>query len=197
MSYFFAALKKIPIQSLKQDLYRGVPLDLVRQYPHKYDLSKSFVEYAFISATFKLDQISPFLGQFQRTIFAINGCFSGRLIHPFSANPSECEILLPPTSRFEVVGHLKLDANTTIVQVKQLSSLENDVLQLENGIEHSLGHLSIEDSPHPLVGQLMKRRTLTLPFERAYECGFGPIAFFVSRNGSVSVRGEGMISSAI
>jgi len=131
LHYLFGALRKIPKWSLPQDLYRGVPLNLLKEYPDKYAMGKKIIWYSCTSTTTNLSQIMKFLPQSKgRTVFTINGAFSGRSIATFSAIPTESEVLLPPGTRFEVVGIAKLDESTTLIQLKQIPSLEQD-LQLE------------------------------------------------------------------
>jgi hypothetical protein len=112
--YLFNALQKIPFWNGHQDLYRGVNLDLVKNYPQKYQVGKKITWYSCTSTTTRLSKIMSFLPSAPRTIFTINGAFSGRSIQQFSALQDEAEILLPPGSRFEVIDIITVDGATTI-----------------------------------------------------------------------------------
>jgi len=128
LHYLFGALIKIPKWNCQQDLYRGVSCNLVQDYPDKYILGTKITWYSCTSTTTNLPKIMAFLPQNKpRTIFTINGVFSGRPIQNFSAVPDEAEILIPPGSRFEIVGVVQLDANTTMIQMKQVASLEKQL----------------------------------------------------------------------
>jgi len=123
--FLFNALKKIPKAVLQQDVYRGVDCNLVKDYPTKYVVGKKIIWYSFTSTTTNLQKIMRFLPPTKpRTIFTINGVFSGRYLQQFSAHPSESEVLLPPASRFEVLSIVKLDPNTHMIQMKQIPGIE-------------------------------------------------------------------------
>jgi len=131
LNYLFNALQKIPKWNVQQDLYRGVNLDMVKNYPQKYQVGKKITWYSFTSTTTRLSKIMAFLPSptKSRTIFTINGAFSGRSIQQFSALQDEAEILLPPGSRFEVIDIITVDGVTTI-QLRQIPTLEKG-LKLE------------------------------------------------------------------
>jgi hypothetical protein len=58
-----------------------------------------------------------------RTLFAIELTTGrARIITKFSLVPSEAEVLLPPNSRFKVVGQLDAGSGLVVIQLKELSS---------------------------------------------------------------------------
>jgi len=124
--YLFNALQKIPKWIGQQDLYRGVNQDLVKNFPEIYQVGKKLTWYSCTSTTTHLTKIMSFLPSAPRTIFTINGAFSGRSIQQFSALQDEAEILLPPGSRFEVIGIIAVDG-ATMIQIKQIPSLEKSL----------------------------------------------------------------------
>jgi len=73
-------------------------------------------------------KLQRFLGDKESTIFSINECLSGRSIEKFSSHPEEAEILLPPGSRFKIVGVIR--GKITLIQLKQIPTLEK-LLKLE------------------------------------------------------------------
>ena len=130
LHYFFSALRKIASRPIFQDLYRGVSRNLLAANPKKYSVGSKFVEYATTSTTSKLDVISNFLGEKTCTIFTINGAFSARSIHAYSAISSEQEFIFPSASCFEVVSVMRR-GGTQWVQLRQVPSLENKFFCLE------------------------------------------------------------------
>jgi hypothetical protein len=117
--HLFNALTKIPIWKPIQDLYRGVSSNIVKLFPQKYIVGNKISWYGFISTTTQLNVIKSFLGHSECTIFCINGCISGRHIQKFSASPSECEVLIPAGSQFEIISIIEI-GTVTMVQLKQI-----------------------------------------------------------------------------
>jgi len=128
LHYLMNGLRKIPLWKSSQDLYRGVPGDLIKIYPEKYKVEKIITWYGFSSTSTNLARVQSFLGDNEATIFCINECISGRRIEKFSAHPEEAEILLPPGSRFKIVGIIR--GKITLIQLKQIPTLEK-LLKLE------------------------------------------------------------------
>jgi len=123
-------LRKIPFWRGNQDLYRGISIDVVEKYPQKYVEGNLITWYGFSSTTTNFKKIQNFLGKDNPcTVFTINSCFSGRAIHTMSAVKTECEVLLPPGSRFEVMSIVGY-GNMKIIQLKQVPTLES-LLKLE------------------------------------------------------------------
>jgi len=123
-------LRKLPKWEAKQDLYRGVNLDVTKKYPDKYQLQSKITWSSLVSTTTQIHVVTSFFPpNSECTIFTINGVFSGRSVQQASSQPNETEILLPPGSRFEVVSIAKIGL-AVMVQLKQIPSLEK-MLQME------------------------------------------------------------------
>eukprot|EP01124_Arcella_intermedia_P021513 TRINITY_DN3014_c1_g4_i1.p1 TRINITY_DN3014_c1_g4~~TRINITY_DN3014_c1_g4_i1.p1 ORF type:complete len:378 (+),score=93.72 TRINITY_DN3014_c1_g4_i1:73-1206(+) len=130
LHYLLGAFRKIPKWQGNQDLYRGVQLDLVSLFPSKYKIGGIITWFSFSSTTTNLNVVKAFLPEGQQvTIFMINNAFSGRCIQDYSVFNDECEVLLPPASRFEIVSITPF-GTYTFVQMKQIPTLEI-MLQLE------------------------------------------------------------------
>jgi len=127
LHYFLGGLRKIPKWKGNQDLYRGVSLDLVSMYPKKYKVGGKITWYSCTSTTTILNSIISFLPPAKpRTIFTINGVFSGRSLQSVSAFPKEAEVLLPPATRFEIISIMNLDG-VIMIQMKQIPTLEREL----------------------------------------------------------------------
>jgi hypothetical protein len=130
LHYLFSSLRKIPLWKVDQDLYRGIRIDVTEKYPKRYVVGNLITWYGFTSTTTNLNVIQNFLGKDKPcTIFTINKCFSGRAIHKMSAVPTECEVLLPPGSRFEVKAIIDF-GKTKMIQLMQVPTLEK-LLKME------------------------------------------------------------------
>jgi len=130
LHYVLGGLRKLPYWEGKQDLYRGVNLNLVEKYQHRYKEGEIITWYSFTSTTTLLHEVINFLPKNGRsTIFTINGVFSGRQIHQLSSIPKEEEVLIPPASRFKIKGIIDMGNHTTI-QMEQVESLEQ-ILKME------------------------------------------------------------------
>jgi len=128
--YLFNALRKIPIWRVNQDLYRGVRLNLVKKYPNKYQEGNEIIWFGVTSTTTNLKAVKSFIGNEEGTIFSINSCLSGRDVHKFSGHEDEAEVLVPPGSRFKIMGIIESQV-MTIIQLKQIPTLEK-LLKLED-----------------------------------------------------------------
>jgi hypothetical protein len=124
LHYLFSGLRKIPKVVLKQDLYRGINQNVIKNYPKKYTVGSKITWYGFTSTTTNFNKVKNFIGKSEGTVFVINGCFSGRLIHNFSGHSEESEVILPAGSRFEIVGVTDFGDKLTFIQLKQENSLE-------------------------------------------------------------------------
>jgi len=129
LHYLLGGLRKLPKWVVKQDLYRGVCLNLVKAYPQKYCKGGIITWYGFTSTTTNLEKVKSFLGDNDGTIFSINDCISGRSIRIFSGLPSEDEILIPAGSRFQIVSIVSF-GKITMIQLKQIPTLEK-LLKME------------------------------------------------------------------
>jgi len=123
--YFFSALKKIPTWEAKQDLYRGIGRNVLKDFPGKYVENQHVVWYGCSSTTLKLDKIQNFFkGNDEGTIFTINGCMSGRSLKDFSAIPGEEEVLITPGAKFLVTSILEVSSTISMIQLAQVPTNE-------------------------------------------------------------------------
>jgi hypothetical protein len=114
LKLILTGLTKLP--SNRQCLFRGVKLDLSKQY----SIGKTFVWWGFSSCTTHVSVIEQFLGnEDDRTMFTID-CYSGKNVQNHSFFETENEVLLLPACYFEVVSSLKLGANFHIIQLKEI-----------------------------------------------------------------------------
>jgi hypothetical protein len=112
------ALAKIPSDSNRLIVYRGVKLDLSAQYPK----GSTVTWWGFSSCTTSVEVLSNerFLGTSgTRTLFNIE-CHSAKSIKQYSFYPEEEEVLLPPARQFEVKGCLNQGNGLHIIQLKEI-----------------------------------------------------------------------------
>lgn len=122
--YLFSGLKKIPPWKITGDLYRGVALDLVNDFPLKYKENKVITWYACTSTSTRISAALTFLKDKKvGTLFLIRNCYSGRDIGNISSQPHENEVLFPPGSRFLIISINLLD-NIKLIQMEQTKSIE-------------------------------------------------------------------------
>jgi len=128
LHHFFSGFCKLPLWSGAQDLYRGVGIDVVKRYPESYVKDNKITWYSCTSTSADVSVITECLSSINgpRTLFTINGVFSGRLSSSVSVNRKDEEILLPPGSRFLVVSVARLE-NTVMVQLRQIPTLEKSL----------------------------------------------------------------------
>ncbi|CAF0964265.1 unnamed protein product [Didymodactylos carnosus] len=106
------------LKSFKGIVWRGVKLDLSREYPK----GKIFVWWGFSSCTESLNvlETEQFLGKSgPRTLFSIE-CKSGKDIQQHSYLRREREILLLPGRKFKVKGAIEIAPGAHIIQLKEL-----------------------------------------------------------------------------
>ena len=126
------ALAKIP--STRHFVYRGVKMDLSKQYP----VGKTFVWWGFSSCALKIDVLEneQFLGKTgERTMFTID-CESGKDISRHSYYESEGEILLLAARQFVVKGCLEPAPGLHMIQLTETES-PIKLLQLVPSNSHS------------------------------------------------------------
>jgi len=129
--YLFSALRKIPPKPMQQPVYRIVNCNLLHLFPNKYKIGNILTWYSFTSTSVNISTLSTFLTQgLEKTVFIITDTFSGRDIQHYSSHPGEEEILLPPTSRFEIIGITTING-VNLISLKQIKSLEVE-LRLED-----------------------------------------------------------------
>jgi hypothetical protein len=112
------SLAKLPSDSQRLIVYRGVKLDLRAQYPQ----GSTVTWWGFSSCTTAIGVLSNerFLGcTGTRTLFNIE-CHSAKSIKSFSFYPEEEEVLLPPARQFQVMGCLDQGHGLYIIQLKEI-----------------------------------------------------------------------------
>ena len=103
-------------------VYRGVNSYLRKDYP----IDSTITFGGFSSCTLKIGVLenSEFFGKSgARTLFAIETS-TGKDIHKFSFHPEEEEVLLLDGQKLKVVGHWGIDDGVTIIQMKEIPSLQ-------------------------------------------------------------------------
>jgi hypothetical protein len=112
------SLAKIPSDSQRLIVYRGVKLNLSAQYSK----GSTVTWWGFSSCTTSVHVLSndQFLGQTgTRTLFNIE-CHSAKIVKQFSLFPEEEEVLLPPARQFRVMGCLHSGNDLHIIQLKEI-----------------------------------------------------------------------------
>jgi hypothetical protein len=106
------------------NVYRGVKADLRAQYPK--DREVTWFQFSSCTCDIQVQQSEQFLGKTgTRTLFSIELTTGrARTITKFSLVPSEAEVLLPPNSRLKVVSQFDAGNGLTIIQLKELPSLD-------------------------------------------------------------------------
>ncbi len=87
---------------------------------------KTWFQFSSCTCDIIVEQSEQFLGSTgTRTLFSIELTTGrARVISMFSLVPSEAEVLLPPNSRFKVLGQLDAGNGLVIVQLKELPSMD-------------------------------------------------------------------------
>lgn len=112
------SLAKIPLDSERTTVYRGVKADLSDQYSR----GSTITWWGFSSCTTNIEVLDNpnFLGcTGTRTLFSID-CCSAKSVKTFSVFPHEEEVLLPPGRQFEVKGRLDQGNGLHIIQMKEI-----------------------------------------------------------------------------
>ncbi|CAF0993708.1 unnamed protein product [Adineta steineri] len=112
------SLAKLPSESDRLTVYRGVKLDLSTQY----QTGSTVTWWGFSSCTTSVGVLSneQFLGQSgTRTLFTID-CSSAKSIKHYSLFPDEEEVLLPPARQFQVIDSLNSGNGLHIIQLKEI-----------------------------------------------------------------------------
>ncbi|CAF1555747.1 unnamed protein product, partial [Didymodactylos carnosus] len=119
LKLFLTALWKLPSAG-KTIVYRGVKLDLSKDYPE----GKTFVWWGFSSTSdsIRVLEAEQFLGKTgTRTLFNIE-CSNGKFIKNHSYFNYENEVLLMPATEFQVTGRLDSGNGLHIITLKQVES---------------------------------------------------------------------------
>ncbi|CAF3923814.1 unnamed protein product [Adineta steineri] len=112
------SLAKLPSDSNRLTVYRGVKLDLSAQYPK----GNTVTWWGFSSCTTSIGVLSneQYLGRSgTRTLFTID-CSSAKSLKDYSLFPKEEEILLPPARQFQVIDSLNSGNELHIIQLKEI-----------------------------------------------------------------------------
>ncbi|CAF1311001.1 unnamed protein product [Adineta steineri] len=136
------SLAKLPSDSNRRMVYRGVKRDLSAQYPK----GSTVTWWGFSSCTTFLDVLSneQFLGQSgTRTLFNID-CYSSKSIHQYSLFPEEHEILLPPARQFQVIASLYTGNSLHIIELKEIEP------------EYPLINPVSQPTPHPPIPSMLQ-----------------------------------------
>jgi len=81
--YLFGALRKIPTWKEHQDLYRGVRLNLVKEFPNKYQEGNVIIWFGATSTTTNLKKVKSFLGDEEYNIQYLFMFFQGETFTNF------------------------------------------------------------------------------------------------------------------
>jgi TPR repeat protein len=102
------------------NVFRGVKADLSADYPK--DREVTWFQFSSCTCDIQVEQSEQFCGSAgTRTLFSIELTTGrARVITKFSLVPSEAEVLLPPNSRFKVLGQLNAGNGLVIIQLKEL-----------------------------------------------------------------------------
>jgi hypothetical protein len=106
------------------NVFRGVKADLSADYPK--DREVTWFQFSSCTCDIAVEQSEQLLGSSgTRTLFSIELTTGrARIITKFSLVPSEAEVLLPPNSRFTVLGQLDAGNGLVIVQLRELPSVD-------------------------------------------------------------------------
>jgi hypothetical protein len=106
------------------NVYRGAKADLRAQYSNEREVT--WFQFSSCTCDIQVEQSEQFCGSScTRTLFSIELTTGrARIITKFSLVPSETEVPLPPNSRFKVVSQFDAGSGLTIIQLKELPSLD-------------------------------------------------------------------------
>jgi hypothetical protein len=104
------------------NVYRGVKADLRAQYVSGREVT--WFQFSSCTCDIQVEQSEQFCGSSgTRTLFSIELTTGrARSVTKFSLVPSEAEVLLPPNSRFVVLGQLDAGNGLIIITLKELPS---------------------------------------------------------------------------
>jgi hypothetical protein len=157
------SLAKIPSDSNRLIVYRGVKLDLSAQYPP----GSTVTWWGLSSCTTSVGVLSNerFLGASgTRTLFNIE-CHSAKSIKQYSFYPEEEEVLLPPARQFQVIGCLNQGNGLHIIQLKEIQPkfpLINPIPQPPT-LSSKSKPPPVQQLPKPSVPTPVKQTPKTLP----------------------------------
>jgi hypothetical protein len=160
---FMTSLAKIPSDSNRLIVYRGVKLDLSAQYPK----GSTVTWWGFSSCTTSVEVLSNerFLGASgTRTLFNIE-CHSAKSIKQYSFYPEEEEVLLPPARQFQVKGCLNQGNGLHIIQLEEIQPkfpLINPIPQ-PSTLSSKSNSPPVHQLPKPSVPTPVKQTPTTLP----------------------------------
>lgn len=143
-----AALVKLPSESSRFIVYRGLKIDLSAQLTK----GNKIVWSAFSSCTMSLDVLrnERFLGSNgTRTLFVID-CYSGKKIRNHTFYPDEEEVLLFPGCQFEVMGCINENNGFSVVHLREIElkyTLISNVRSSTNNSQNVTLHTSTSPLP--------------------------------------------------
>ncbi|CAF4231201.1 unnamed protein product [Rotaria sp. Silwood2] len=183
------ALAKLPSESKRFHVYRGVKRDLSAEIKTE----NTIVWWAFSSCTTSLNVLDNerYLGKNEkRTLFTID-CYSGKKIRNHTFYPEEDEVLLFPASQFKVIGYLGEGSDLFVVQLEEIQPK----YPLINPIEPSKNIIPDVTSYTPasiaslVIPKLQKERLPTLlPVQRSLAALAKPVLQPIARsNNSVQL----------
>ncbi|CAF1436896.1 unnamed protein product [Adineta steineri] len=139
------SLDKLPSDSNRLTVYRGVKLDLSTQYPK----GSTVTWWGFSSCTTSVGVLSndQYLGRSgTRTLFNID-CSSAKSVKQYSLYPEEDEVLLPPARQFQVIDSLNSGNGLHIIQLKEIQPK----FPLINPVPQPPLHPPIPPMPNPTL----------------------------------------------
>ena len=129
-------------------VFRGVKADLSAEYPAGREVT--WFQFSSCTCDIQVEQSEQFCGSSgTRTLFSIELTTGrARVISMFSLSPREAEVLLPPNSRFIVLGQLDAGNGLVIVQLKELPS-RDPIIDFDAAAVAATGASAIVSPPAP------------------------------------------------
>eukprot|EP01103_Thecamoeba_quadrilineata_P006036 TRINITY_DN15773_c0_g1_i1.p1 TRINITY_DN15773_c0_g1~~TRINITY_DN15773_c0_g1_i1.p1 ORF type:complete len:453 (+),score=51.63 TRINITY_DN15773_c0_g1_i1:146-1504(+) len=122
--YLLQGLLKLPKLNNLGSIYRVVGGDLYDYY--KAEIGKEIIWHGFSSCSYNQKSIDKFHQNGQRTLFILDDVQEGRSIYQYSAFPEEEEILVFPSTKFEVID-VKRGTDQVIITLRQVQNKDQDV----------------------------------------------------------------------
>jgi len=133
--YLFKGLKEIPCESVKT-VYRGVPKNVTKEYPERYEVGNTVIWYTFTSTSIIQKTADEFIkNQPASTLFIIHNvtAWSLKSLSEFS---KEEEYLLPPTTTFKIKKITSpIFSKMVIIEMEQIPAIERGLYDFLNNKE--------------------------------------------------------------